>query len=136
MWGRERVREWERRGRKVSVRTRADTTFVERMVVKFERREEGSIVSGGRPKIPALRTRMSRWPYVVLMNLKADSMESSEVTSRWREVTVPRRPGVDWMSLAAEAPRERERHPKRTWYLAEWRRIFLAVSYPMPRFAP
>ena len=62
MWGGERVRELVRRGRKVSVRTRADTTFVERMVVKFERREEGSIVPGGRPKIPALRTRMSRWP--------------------------------------------------------------------------
>jgi hypothetical protein len=55
------VRELVRRGRKVSVRTRADTTFVERMVVKLERREEGSIVPGGRPKIPALRTRMSRW---------------------------------------------------------------------------
>jgi hypothetical protein len=55
-------------------------------------------------------------------------MDSLEVTSNWRVVTVPRRPGVDWISLAAEAPRERERHPKRTWYLAEWRRRFLAVS--------
>jgi len=65
---------------------------------------------------------------VVLINSKADFMDSSEVTSSWRTVTVPRRPGVDWISLAAEAPRERERHPKRTWYLAEWRRRFLAVS--------
>ncbi len=56
------MREWERRGRNVSVVTRADITFVERMLVNFERREEGSIVPGGRPKIPALRTRMSRWP--------------------------------------------------------------------------
>lgn len=122
------MREWERRGRNVSVKTREDITFVERMVVKFERRRDGSTVPGGTPKIPALRTRMSRWPYVVLMNSKADFMESSEVTSSWRGFTVPRRPGVDWMSLAAEAPRESERHPKRTWYLAEWRRRFLAVS--------
>lgn len=56
------MREWDKRGRSVSVKTRADITFVERMVVKFERREEGSTVPGGRPKIPALRTRMSRWP--------------------------------------------------------------------------
>jgi hypothetical protein len=61
VWGGERLREWDRRGRSVSVKTRADITFVERMVVKFERREEGSTVPGGRPKIPALRTRMSRW---------------------------------------------------------------------------
>jgi hypothetical protein len=63
-----------------------------------------------------------------LIDSKADFMDSLEVTSNWRVVTVPRRPGVDWISLAAEAPRERERHPKRTWYLAEWRRRFLAVS--------
>ena len=56
------MRELVRRGRKVSVRTRADTTFVERMVVKFERRVEGLEVPGERPKIPAFRTRVSRCP--------------------------------------------------------------------------
>jgi hypothetical protein len=39
-------------------------------------------------------------------------------------------------SLAADAPRDREREPRRMWYFAEWRRRFLAVSKPIPRFAP
>jgi len=60
--GGERDLELLRRGRKVSVITRADTTFVDRMVVKFERRVEEVAVPGCRPKIPALRTKMSRCP--------------------------------------------------------------------------
>jgi hypothetical protein len=124
----ERDFELLRRGRNVSVITRAETTFVERMVVKFARRLEGVAVPGCRPKIPALRTRMSRCPWVVLMNSNASLIDESDVMSSWRDVTVPRTPGVDCRSLAAEAPRDSERDPRRMWYLAEWRRRFLAVS--------
>jgi hypothetical protein len=50
------------KGRKVSVITREEITLVERMLVKFERRVECVVVPGWRPKIPAFRTKMSRWP--------------------------------------------------------------------------
>ena len=103
---------------------------------KFERMVEASTVPGGRPKIPAFRTRMSRCPYAVLMNSKAAFIESSEVMSSWSGITVPRTLGVDCRSLAAEAPRDKEREPRRMWYFAEWRSRFLAVSYPIPRLAP
>ena len=51
-----------RRGMNVSVITSAETTFVDKMVVKFERRVEEVAVPGCRPKMPAFRTRMSRCP--------------------------------------------------------------------------
>jgi len=65
---------------------------------------------------------------VVLMKSKAAFIESSEVMSSWIGLTVPRILGVDCKSLAAEAPRESERDPRRTWYFAEWSKRFLAVS--------
>lgn len=60
--GGEADRERWRRGRRVSVMTREEVRLVERTVVKFERRVEGLEVPGGRPKIPAFRTRVSRCP--------------------------------------------------------------------------
>jgi len=62
------------------------------------------------------------------MNSKAAFIDSSDVRSSWMGLTVPRIFGVDCRSLAAEAPRDRERAPRRMWYLADCRRRFLAVS--------
>jgi len=65
----------------------------------------------------------------------AASTEASEVTSISTVETVPLR-GKAWRVETAEAPDVGLRLPRRTWYLGEARRRFLAASKPMPWLAP
>jgi len=81
--------------------------------------------------IPALFTRISRWPYVSFTCCAAESTEASEVTSIWIAVTVPLM-GNALRAATASSPFEMSRLPSRTWYVAEDRRRFLAASKPMP----